>query len=119
MKYFSSTQSMFKLRILLACLLILCLPVVSHADALDDAKRALLVGEQWDGYIGAVDSGSRPEIQLLVSEINSKRRTRYTQIAEGNSISLRDVEVLAAKKTLSRTQVGHMLKSRTGGWSKK
>jgi len=119
MKFFSSIQSVFTRRTFLACLLFLCIPITTHADALDDAKRALQIGEQGDGYIGAVKPGSSAELLTLINEINSKRRARYTQIAGKNNISLHDVEVLAAKKTLSRTQTGHMVKAQTGGWYEK
>jgi len=119
MHLFSSTQTGFALRTFLACLLILSIPFTAYADALDDAKIALQIGEQWDGYIGAVNASPGPEITNLVSSINDKRRARYTQIANSNSITLHDVEVLAAKKTFSRTQPGHMVKAQSGGWYKK
>ena len=107
------------LRILLASLLALYIPLHAHADALDDAKNALQVGEQWDGYIGAVGSSASPDVRALISDINAKRRTRYSQIASQNNINLHDVENLAAKKTFELTQPGHMLKAQSGAWQKK
>ena len=112
-------QPKFILRILLAGLLALYIPMLVHADALDDAKIALQVGEQWDGYIGAASSSTSPETRALISDVNAKRRAHYSQIASQNNIGLHDVELLAAKKTFELTQPGHMLKAQSGNWQKK
>ncbi len=112
-------QPKIMLCIMLASMLAMYVPMSVHADALDDAKNALQVGEQWDGYIGAVSSSAGADILALISEVNAKRRARYSQIASKNNISLSDVEILAAKKTFELTKAGHMLKAQSGGWQKK
>jgi uncharacterized protein YdbL (DUF1318 family) len=112
-------QPKFILRIVLAGLLALYIPMLVHADALDDAKIALQVGEQRDGYIGAVSSSASADIRGLISDINAKRRARYSEIADQNNIGLHDVELLAGKRTFELTQPGHMLKTQSGAWQKK
>jgi uncharacterized protein YdbL (DUF1318 family) len=86
------------------------------ALTLDEAKQRGLVGEQTNGYLGAVVQQS--EALSLVAEINAKRKSKYTVLAEKNNISLQDVEKLAAKKTYERTAKGNFLLV-NGAWLKK
>ena len=64
------------LRAALAVLLLcLALPAsLAHADALDDARAAGLVGERPDGYVDAVAPNPPANIQQLITEINAQRR---------------------------------------------
>ncbi|MBV1907600.1 MAG: YdbL family protein [Pseudomonadales bacterium] len=108
--------------VILFTLIALCLvnlPIAVHADELDDAKSRLLIGEQWNGYLGTVQANANPGIQSLVSNINTKRRAKYSSIAKKNNLKLSDVERLAAKKTFQLTRSGHMIKTKAGNWQKK
>ena len=86
------------------------------ALTLDEAKQRGLVGEQTNGYLGAVAQQS--DVLSLIAKINAKRKSKYTVLADKNSISLQDVEKLAAKKTFERTAKGHFLRV-NGAWVKK
>jgi uncharacterized protein len=84
--------------------------------SLDEAKSRGLVGETPSGYLDAVDH--KPEVILLIHEINTKRRAEYQSIAQKNGTPLQAVEQLAGKKAIERTAPGNFVKV-DGQWRKK
>jgi uncharacterized protein YdbL (DUF1318 family) len=54
----------------------------------------------------------------LITDINAKRKAKYQELATKNSITLSQVESLAAKKAYDKTEAGHYLRS-NGRWIKK
>ncbi len=89
------------------------------ANAIDfaTAKSQGLVGEQSDGYIGAVKSGT--EVDALVSEINAKRKEAYKMISAENGQPLDVVESLAAKKLYEKLKPSEYYKPEEGNWLQK
>lgn len=85
---------------------------------LDDAKSAGLVGEQADGYLGIVSSSAGSEVKALVDDINSKRKEKYQEIANGKNIPLVQVEKLAGQKVIERAKPGEYIKE-SSSWTKK
>lgn len=83
---------------------------------LDSAKATGLVGEQENGYLGAVVESA--EVITLINDINAKRKAKYQELADKNNITLEQVEKLAAKKAYEKTESGHFLRS-NGKWVKK
>ncbi len=81
----------------------------ARADALDDAKAAGLVGEQPDGYLGAVSSSPSPDVLALIDEINAKRLAAYQQIAADKGASVEDVAALTAEKLYQKALPGTYL----------
>lgn len=98
-------------KIFLAGLLVLgcCATVPGFALELSDAKQRGLVGEQRDGMLGAVNAPT-PEVQALISEINSKRTTAYANIAKQNGTDVETVKQLAGKKAIEKTPAGQYVK---------
>ena len=92
---------------------------IQSANAMDfaTAKSKGLVGEQSDGYIGAVKSST--EIDALVNEINTKRKEAYKKISAENGQPLDVVESLAAKKLYDKLQPSEYYKSEDGNWAQK
>jgi len=86
--------------------------------SLADAKQQGLVGEQYDGYLGAVGASSGG-VQALVTSVNTGRRAEYERIAKSNGISVADVEALAGQKALQKTAPGNYIKPQGQGWTKK
>ncbi|MFQ3219405.1 MAG: hypothetical protein ACI8R9_000725 [Paraglaciecola sp.] len=80
---------------------------IAFAIDLDNAKDQGLVGEQTNGYLGAVVSNA--EIQALIIDVNAKRKAKYAELAAKNNLELEQVEKLAAKKAFDKTQSGHYL----------
>lgn len=89
---------------------------MSFAIDLDSAKDKGLVGEQTDGYLGAVVN--QPDVLALINEVNVKRKNKYNQLAAKNNLTLEQVEKLAAKKAYEKTASGHYVLV-NGSWVKK
>ena len=98
---------------------LLALAGPAAADALGDAKRAGLVGEQANGYLGVVDAPGSAETRALVDDINARRRARYRSIAAENGIELEAVELLAGQKAIEKTPAGQFIRLATGPWRPK
>lgn len=101
---------------LYSLILILAFANTAFALSLDEAKAKGLVGEKPDGYLGAV--AASPEVDSLVSDINSKRRAKYQEIAKKNGASIQSVEVLAGEKAIENTAKGQYVQD-NGAWRKK
>ncbi|MCK9535145.1 MAG: YdbL family protein [Pseudomonas sp.] len=83
---------------------------------LSPAKAAGLLGEQPNGYLGVVTpQGNAAEVARL---INEARRAEYQRLAKDNNIQLSDVETMAGKKALEKTQPGQYIQL-NGKWLKK
>jgi uncharacterized protein YdbL (DUF1318 family) len=105
--------------------LILALSITSPAwamnlneamTALSSAKAAGQIGEQPNGYVGAINSdGQSKEIASL---INQARRDEYQRLAQQNGIQLGDVETIAGKKAIEKTPAGQYIQL-NGRWIKK
>jgi uncharacterized protein YdbL (DUF1318 family) len=92
-------------------LLLLAAPAL--AVDLDAAKRQGLVGEQPDGYIGAVRQ--TPEAAELVRTVNAQRRQSYQDLAKRNGVSVDSVATLAGRKLIDRAGRGEYVKE-GGRW---
>ncbi len=95
----------------------LFVPSIVLAMSLPDAKSQGLVGEQSDGYLGAVKSGGGADD--LVASVNAARRAEYEKIAAKNKQEISAIEALAAKKAYELTPAGQYVKGADGSWQKK
>ena len=107
--------------LLLPTLFALSLPVLAMnlqqaMSALGPAKAQGLVGEQANGYLGAVQASA--DTNEIVKLINDARRAEYSRLAQQNNIAVADVEVMAGKKAIERTNAGHFILL-DGNWVKK
>lgn len=97
---------------------------IVFAIGLDEAKQKGLVGEKNNGYLDVVIvqktalKHMRSNAQLLVDDINAKRKAAYIKLAAKNGITLQQVEKLAAAKTYKKTNSGHYLWM-NAQWTKK
>jgi hypothetical protein len=99
---------------------LLVLPFAAHADSLDDARAAGLIGERPDGYVAAVNPSPAPNVQQLVDTINAQRRKVYEQLAGQKGVPVEEVGALAAEKTISqKLQPGWYYMDSAGQWVKK
>ncbi len=100
--------------------------VSAHALAagmsLDDAKKRGLVGETPAGYLAMVTENISNQdtatVAKLIAEINKKRKAKYQELADANKITLAQVEQLAGKKAIQKTQAGLYVQF-NGQWVKK
>jgi uncharacterized protein YdbL (DUF1318 family) len=99
--------------------LALVTPLSAVALDLDSARAQGLVGEQTDGYVGAVQPGASAEVDRLVAEVNAKRRAAYEDIARKNGTAVTAVAALAGQRLLERAPPGAWIGDGTGHWYQK
>jgi len=103
--------------------LVLCLilpAAAAHADALDDARAAGLLGERPDGYVDIVTSSPTPDLVQLKDSINAQRRKIYLQLAGEKGVPVEEVGALAAEKTIAqRLKPGMYYMNSSGQWVQK
>ncbi len=81
----------------------------AHADALDDAQAAGLVGETPTGFVAAVEGSPSPDIASLVKTINAKRQAAYAQIAADTGTSVETVAAVTAERLYRESPPGEYL----------
>lgn len=104
---------------MLALLAVVGWSVPVWSAGLDEAKSQGLVGEQANGYLGAVTANTPTEVKALIADINQKRKSEYQAIAQRNKTDLQAVEALAAKTAIERTSPGQYVRLPSGEWVKK
>ncbi len=105
---------------LLLAIALLCAPAFARqSDEIDAAKQAGTVGEQVDGYLGAVRPDAGADVKALVDEVNSQRRSAYADIAAKNGTPVETVARLAGEKLVTRAAAGEYVRDDTGAWKKK
>lgn len=98
-------------------LFVLCtlmLSISAFALDLSDAKEQGLIGEQTNGLLGVLESSS--EVDALVKDINKRRLDKYSQIADKNDMTVKQVSLLAGKKTIKKTSAGQYIQNGMGQW---
>jgi len=91
----------------------------AYGLSLQEAKQQGLVGETARGYLEAVQASASKDVKGLISDVNSKRKAKYQQIAKKNGTALQAVETLAGKKAIDKTQAGGYVKRNSSKWEKK
>ncbi|GAA4361222.1 YdbL family protein [Kangiella marina] len=97
----------------------LLLTAQAFAANLGQLKDEGVVGELSNGYVGIVTpSKATPAAKALVEDVNDKRRQIYADQAKQNNKTLAEIEAIAARRNIDRTQSGHYVKL-NGAWQKK
>jgi uncharacterized protein YdbL (DUF1318 family) len=87
-------------------------------DAVIAARAAGVVGERYDGYLGA--AAPLPQrLRAQVSAINIKRRALFSDLAARRGVSTQDVGVAAACALLGRVAVGEAYQLSEGNWRRR
>ena len=89
------------------------------APALDQAKKAGVVGERPDGFVGPVRPDLEPGVAELIERINEQRRAKYQEIAVRNRIPVDQVGAVAGEKLKQRTPEGLFVQDAKGNWIRK
>ena len=79
------------------------------------ARRAGLIGERYDGYLGFVATPSA-ELRRQVNAINIRRRSLYYDLATRKGVTREEVGITAACSLLRRLNVGEYYFLGQGGW---
>jgi uncharacterized protein YdbL (DUF1318 family) len=82
------------------------------------ARRAGLIGERYDGYVGMVNSTASAELRRQVAALNIRRRTLYSNLAARKGVSREEVGITAACSLLRRLSVGEYYLLGQGGWQR-
>ena len=92
---------------------------VTPALALDlhGARSTGLVGEKSDGYIAALKP--TPEVQSLVTDVNTKRQQEYTRISQEKGQPVDVVAKLAAQQIITQLTPGSAYQATDGSWKKR
>ena len=90
----------------------------AFASELTAPKKAGIIGERFDGYVGVVKDAS-PEIKELVKKINNKRKDAYKNIAKKRKQPLSTVQKIAGETAMKKTKKGHYIYLKERGWVKK
>jgi uncharacterized protein len=97
-----------RLKLILAAGLVVAAAGATAASAQGDAAASLRAsgqaGEQADGYLGVVGSGSA-DVRAQVDAVNIKRRAYYTDLAAKRGAKIEEVAATTACE-LFRTKVG-------------
>lgn len=108
-------------RLFLILLVLLSVAIPASVPAQDPAtitaaRRAGLIGERFDGYIGLVNPNVSAELRRQVGAINIRRRALYSDLAARKGVSPEEVGITAACTLLRRISVGEYYLLGEGGW---
>lgn len=108
-------------KLLLSLLTLACAVIPVSASAQDPraiiaARRAGLIGERFDGYLGVVNPNAPANIRRQVSTINIRRRALYSNLAARRGVSPQEVGITTACSLLRRINVGEYYLLNQGGW---
>ncbi len=105
-------------RIMIGVALALLAASASAQDAVLAARASGVVGERYDGYLGAAGALS-PSLRAQVGAINIKRRALFSDLASRRGVSAGDVGVAAACALLARVAVGEVYLLSEGQWRRR
>jgi uncharacterized protein len=110
-------------RLLLSIALLLSLAVPAAAPAQDAAailaaRRAGLIGERYDGYVGIVNPNASAELRRQVAALNIRRRSLYSNLAARRGVSPEEVGITAACSLLRQISIGEYYLLGQGGWTR-
>ncbi|GAA4221330.1 hypothetical protein GCM10022253_27240 [Sphingomonas endophytica] len=102
----------------IAALAAVAVPVAAWAQrdpAYAAARAAGEVGEQPDGYLGVVGSGSA-SLRALVSNINIQRKAAYTQKAQASGATVEQLAFTSGCNLIAQTKPGEKYRTPGGAW---
>jgi len=80
------------------------------------ARRAGLIGERYDGYLGLASDNVSPELRRQVGAIIIRRRALYSYLASQKGATPEEVGITAACSLLMRLSAGEYYLLSQGGW---
>lgn len=87
-------------------------------SALADARRAGIVGERFDGYLGYVGRPSEA-VRRQVGAVNIKRRSLYVGLGARRGVTPSVAGIATGCELLSRIQVGEVYLLADGVWRRR
>jgi len=91
-------------------------PAFAQRDpAYEAARKAGQVGEQVDGYLGVVGSGT-PDLRKMVDDINIKRKAVYAEKARAANATVQEYAFTSGCLAIARTVPGEKYQAPDGSW---
>lgn len=105
----------------LAALLLMTLGLAqpAYADPLDAPRAQGLVGERFDGFAVVRDPNAGSSVKTLVKDINAKRRSFYSSVANEQNISITAVGKVYANQIFEKAPRGYWFLTENGAWRQK
>ena len=97
----------------------LAIPAAGSAQdsaAIIAARRAGLIGERYDGYLGLTSANVPADLRRQVGAVNIRRRALYSNLAARKGVTPEEVGITAACTLLSRLSVGEYYLLGQGAW---
>lgn len=91
---------------------------LSLALTLDEARAKGLLGENARGYVELTPRGDS-DAETLMTEINTRRKTRYIDIAAKQKTKLTAIEKIAGEKIIEKLNPGEFYKDANDTWHKR
>ena len=88
------------------------------ASSVVDARRAGIVGERYDGYLGLA-AATPDALRRKVAGINIRRRALYTGLATRRGVTPQTAGIAAGCELLSRVAVGESYMLADGKWRRR
>lgn len=88
------------------------------ASPVAEARKAGIVGERYDGYMGFAATPSRT-VRSQVGAINIRRRALYTNLATRRRVTVQVAAIAAGCTLLSRVEVGGAYMMPDGQWRRR
>lgn len=89
-----------------------------QAGAIAEAKRAGLIGERFDGYLGFV-ANPQPALRRQVNAINIRRRALYAGLAARKRASTEEVGITATCTLMATVGIGEYYLPGDGAWRRR
>ena len=107
---------MFKISIAALALIGASTAALAQRDPAYQAERtAGQIGEQPDGYLGVVGTGSA-ELRAMINNINIQRKAAYTQQSAQSGSTVDQFAVTSGCNLIARTVPGEKYKAPDGSW---
>jgi uncharacterized protein YdbL (DUF1318 family) len=89
-----------------------------QSSAIVQAKRAGLIGERFDGYLGFV-ANPPAALRRQVNAVNIRRRALYSGLASRKQATPEEVGITASCTLLATVGVGEYYLAAQGGWQRR
>ena len=100
-----------------ALAVVLAGPVMAQ-DAVVAARAGGLVGERFDGYLGALGP-LPPGLRAHVAAVNIKRRSLFSDLASRRGVTAQEVGITTACALFARVAVGEAYLLTEGQWRRR
>lgn len=105
-----------KLGMAAGALAVVATPLLAQRDpAYDAARKAGVIGEQSDGYLGVV-GGASPDVVAMVKDLNIKRKAAYTDKAQQTNSTVEQFAFTSGCVQILRTVPGEKYQAPNGSW---